>query len=253
VRECRACGAGAERGEGDSAITELVGDRFGEREHVRFGGVVYRHVRSRLKRRRGRDIHDTSLFAREHIGEEELGERRERANVHLDHVQLALERIAIESSRQPESRVVDEDVDALSARLNRLVELPRCVLLREIGHDGGDRHVVAGGELVGERLQCRLGPGRDDHIVAVAGQEPGELEAEAAGGAGDEGGWAGGEWLRHRLNRQKSVRVQGNDRQTGVWGTIAFSLLRRHPRPRDSRARRVGISCIGFHVDFRTL
>src|SRR5262245_16909798 len=65
-------GTRAERGDGDAAAAQLLGERFRERENVRLGGVVDGHQRPGLKGRRRGDVEDAAPAAGEHPGKEPL-------------------------------------------------------------------------------------------------------------------------------------------------------------------------------------
>ena len=58
------------RCQGYSGVAELLGKRLGKTEHVRLGGVVHSHQRSRLERRRRSEIQDPTRFRFDHRRQE---------------------------------------------------------------------------------------------------------------------------------------------------------------------------------------
>ena len=82
--------------------------------------------------------------------------------------------------------VVDEQVDAVARGLDQLGAVGG------VGDVAGDRDDLAQGAELGRGALQRAGAaGVDDQAPAVAGQGAREREAEAAGGAGDDGGGHG--------------------------------------------------------------
>jgi len=62
----------------------------------------------------------------------------------------------------------------------------------EVGGDDGAVRAVAVLQLPGQLFERGLTP-RDEHqVMALPGEDPGELESDACGGAGDEGSGSGG-------------------------------------------------------------
>ena len=116
--------AGAEGRDGDARAGGLVGESLGEREHVRLGRVVDGHQRAGLEGGRRGDVEDPAAAARQHAGEEELGQVRQGGDVDLDHLEFLVEGRGGEGAVDAEAGVVDQGVDGEVA----VGQLPRDLL-----------------------------------------------------------------------------------------------------------------------------
>ena len=103
----------------------------------------------------------------DHRGEEELGEVRERGDVHLNHRQLGRDIRTGELARQPVSGVVHQELHLEPGRLDATRQLRRSGRIGQIRCDHRRLHIVAIGELVREGLQPILTPGDEHDIVPI--------------------------------------------------------------------------------------
>ena len=185
VGEIRECGAGAERGQGNVGVTEFFGDSFGEGDDVGFAGVIDGHVGARLEARSRGDVHHAAAVAGDHAGEKEAGECSERGDVDLEELGDAVFVLLDEGAEEAEAGVVDEEVDGDATGSEVVVEALGGGRVAQVGGDGRGRDAVLGGEVGGELVQGSTASGDEDQVMAALGEEPGEVEADSAGGAGD--------------------------------------------------------------------
>jgi hypothetical protein len=123
----------------------------------------------------------------QHRRQQQLGQQGERGDVDLYQARFFIGRRLGEQSVRAESRVVDQDVDrqppgrqvaddGLGSRGHRQI-------LRE--HVGLD--AMRADEIDGDRRQLVGAPRHQDQVDARSGEDVGQLFADAAGRAGDQG------------------------------------------------------------------
>jgi hypothetical protein len=123
-----------------------------------------------------------------HGRQEMIGHLGQRAHVDIDDAELAFGRKLVEVADGAEAGVVDEDVDSDALGDGALLQLPRRLRIGEIGRPDSHGDAVLCAQRIGQ-LPHDIGAPRDqDEIVAVGGEQLCQLQSDAGGSAGDEGG-----------------------------------------------------------------
>src|SRR5581483_4678578 len=184
-------GPRTQRGHRHAAARQLFRQRFGERQHVRLGAVVHRHERPRLERGRGGHVEDRPAPPREHPRQQQLGQVGERHDVHLQQLQLGAQVRRRERPRGAEPRVVHEHVDREPHLLRRRDDLFGRLRRGEIRPDRPAADAVPPGKLPPQRFEPVRAARHQHQIVAVAREQPRQLEPDPARRARDQCGPAG--------------------------------------------------------------
>ncbi len=177
---------GAERQDADAAAPVLLAQREAEVEHEGLRGTVDGEVRGGLEARRGGHVDHRTPAAREHAGQQLVGEVDE--GDHVDHqlVVVALPVDGLERAAGAEAGVVDQEVHGEAPVGEFGADTAGGVGSGEVLDQdvGGDAVGLA--EALGEVVQAVGGAGDQDEVVAARGELGGELGAEAGGRAGDQ-------------------------------------------------------------------
>ena len=94
-----------------ACAARLFPQRFGEGEHVGFGGIIIGHQWAGLKRGRGGDVQHAAALVGEHLVPEMIGELDERAHVEVDHAELRGEIGGGERASVAVARIVHEHIE----------------------------------------------------------------------------------------------------------------------------------------------
>lgn len=179
--------AGAEGLDADSGVTDFFVESDGEVVLIGLGGGIERVGDEGDEGADGGDVDDGALAAGFHGRQDGVAETPNDFAVDAKHGGVGLGRGLEKGTLLAETRVVDEEVqvrDGLGPDFDG-VEAGRVV---EIGGEDFD-----GAEFVLEFLEDGFVPAGEVYLGAAGGEFARESLADAAGGAGDEGG-AEGEW-----------------------------------------------------------
>ena len=136
---------------------------------------------------RGRgDVQDVAAAARDHRGQEELGQVRERDDVDLQQVEFRLQIGLDEQSVAAYPGVVDERVNVGALRPQPVEDFPRRFRAREVGGQHAGADVVLAAQLLGKPRELVAAARDEDEVVAVRREQARKLKAYAAGRARDE-------------------------------------------------------------------
>ena len=163
-----------------------MGQGLGKGEHVGLCGVIGRHERAGLEGSRGGDVQDASLTPLDHAGKEETGQRCHRGHIDLDLVHLSLNREGVESAGGAKTGVVDQHIDGRP--FQRGGDRGGGSRVGQVRDQGAHLDATGLPQLGGQPVQVFGAPGHEDQVGAVRCEQVGQLQAEAAGSAGDEGG-----------------------------------------------------------------
>ena len=151
-------------------------------EHVRLGRVVDGHQRPGLERGGRRHVQDSPPPLLHHARKNEPRQVRQGLDVQADHPEGGAEIGFREGAVGPEARVVDQNLDRPPGE--RRKEL-RCGAGRgEVHRDRAHGDAVPLGQLTRDPLERLRAPRHDRQVVAIGGQQPRQLVADARGGAG---------------------------------------------------------------------
>ncbi len=206
---------GAQRGGRHAGALELLGHGLGVGEDEGLRAAVRGLPGQRLERGGGRDVEHRTGPALHHAGHERAAQVHDRLHIGAHHGHLAGRLAPVHRSHRREPRVVHEDVDAEAARCHLRHERLARRLVREVRRHHLRAHAVRGGQLVRELAERPLPPRDQRDAVPPLGQEAGELDADAGGGAGHERG---------------AVRSRGGERHArivGQAGRMGPSVARR--------------------------
>ncbi len=178
--------AGAERGDGDAAALQFIGDRLAKTEHVGFARTIDGHLRARLKPGHGGHQHDPAFAPGHHRRKQQPGQLGQRHDVDLQHL-ADPERIGgVEPAVGAETGRVDQHLDGQTLRLDLPHQSGDGPTLAEVG--GNDGAIGAESlQFIGQNPHRLEAPGGQNQVVTVFGQFTRQIGADAAGGAGDEG------------------------------------------------------------------
>ena len=144
-------GPGAERDDPDALVLHLLVQRLGEAQHERLGGAVDAEPGSGLERRGRGEIEDAARTPCDHLRQDAVRERHQRAAVEIDHAELRADLAIGERAADPEPGVVDQRIDR-QPRRGDVGEQARG--RRGIGEVGGeDVDGDATAQVGGQRLQ----------------------------------------------------------------------------------------------------
>ena len=165
---------------------QLLGERFGERQHVGLGRCVHRQRRHRLEGGDRRHVQDAPPPAPDHRRDEGRQHRRQAADVQIDHRLHTPLRHLDEAALLEHARAVDEDVDRDAPPAQRRGERFGGFGLREVGRNRDRLHAELICKRRGERFEL-VGAARNQHQVhAVAREATCQRLADARRRAGDE-------------------------------------------------------------------
>ena len=159
---------------------------LGEAEHEGLARVVGGHVRPRNEPGDRGDVQDAPALARKHVGQKQPGQLHERANVHLDHLQLAHKIAVLERATGAEARVVDEKIngDALGPQL--VGDGRGSGPVAEVGGNRGCFHAEGRRQLLGKLLQSVPPTRHQHHVVPVFRKQARQLAPESCGSTSNE-------------------------------------------------------------------
>ena len=173
----------------DVGVLQFFGKAFSEREHVRFARVIHRHARARQKCGGTRNVEDGAGVALDHRRKQASREFSERRDVHLDHVQLCVDRQRRNGTAGAESSVVDECVHVKASCAQRGAQHTRGSRIAEVCRKDRDGCVVFTFAALRDGGEC-IDSSCDEHEVkAIGGGAFGEISTDAAGCAGYERDW----------------------------------------------------------------
>ena len=157
--------------------------------------------------------------ARAHQRQQGHGAGDGPGQVDAQHMLEALERQRVDPGHVEDRRVVDQDVQSAQAVADEVGQpRDRCLVGDvDLGRDDRLPRAADAQRLGGGRRPVDVG---HHHDRALAGEPLGDREADAAGGAGDDG-VAAGEWLARRhgqLSRTSSGGIDGSARARMVPG-----------------------------------
>src|SRR5712672_2983569 len=126
---------------------------------------------------------------------------RERGDVDLNHVQLAVQVCIGELATEPEARVVHQHLDRNVLVLLKVEDLLRCVEKAEVGGEDLNPPAEFSLDLTGGTLERIALAGHEDDIEPVAGENLRKLETDSTGASRDQRGRTLGavSFLTHRL------------------------------------------------------
>ena len=178
--------ARTKRRRGHAGPVQLLGERLRQRQNIGLGGGVGRNSRDRHERKDRGDIENAAAAARDHRGQNKVGQRRQRNDIDLQEPQVAFERDARKVALEGDACIVDQDLDR-DARPGERVDHR----LRRAGEAEIDRHRlrlhgVSRHEFSRERRQRLLVAGRQNKIETAGREGPRKFPADPGGGARDE-------------------------------------------------------------------
>jgi hypothetical protein len=162
---------------------ELGADRQRQPEHAELARHVPGNAGRRVVAEAARDVHDLSALLRDHLRREEVAAVHDAAQVDAEHPVPIVERRVEDAARQPDARVVDDDVGGRRERVHVVGER---LHLRAIGHVDATHERGARAELARERVEAGLIDVADRDASAVGGEAQRGHAPDAAGGAGDD-------------------------------------------------------------------
>jgi len=121
----------------------------------------------------------------------------EDADVEVHHAGLRFDRRIGVGAGVAEARIVDENINREATLGDLGGEFCAGIGNAEVRGDGCDFDVVGFGEAVGDVLERAFGACGEDEIVATAGEALCQVDADAGGGAGDEGCLSGAGFAGH--------------------------------------------------------
>ena len=194
LEEGRVDGAGAHDGRRDAGAFQFGGKALGEGDDP---GLV-RGIGTRARARGdGADVEDRAASARTHGDAGVVGERHDGANHDVQAVDFAFQTVVQEGASQPESGIVDEEVDGSQVRLLSTgrashVEAgcdPRApVLGGQVGSDVLGVHARDVCQRSRERAQRVLTACDEHQVVSGGGQLPAEFFTNSGGRSGHKRG-----------------------------------------------------------------
>ena len=147
------------------------------------GGVVAREDRPR----RGGDVDDPAPATRLHGPARSPAEDQHRQAHHVQGPFMALDQGGVEQRRvQPESCVVDQDIDRIGICLQARRDLQHLVTDGKVGGQHIHRDAMHLGQLGGGGLQAFPVPGDEHQVVSAGSQLLGEGVADAGGRSRDQ-------------------------------------------------------------------
>lgn len=176
---------GAEGTHRDSRAVQLIGERFAQREHISFCGIVHGHQRPGLEGGCGCHHQNSPAAPSAHLRKKEPRELRQRRDVHLDHCRIPVRRRVGEEPKSAESRIINQHFHDAAALPHRGGELPRSRRIGEIT-DTPLGLAAGGANLLGECTELRLAARRQHDAMPRARQLKGKLATDAAARARDE-------------------------------------------------------------------
>ncbi len=124
-----------------------------------------------------------------------MTEYQDGGHQHREHRLLPLEVAADEPLGQPESGVVDQDVDRVGGVAQPIGHPLHLSAVAEIGHQHLDSDTELGTQLIGNLLQPSPVAGDHYQLMALGGQGASKLQADSGGGPADQRG--AGQMRRH--------------------------------------------------------
>src|SRR5688500_2174235 len=183
-------GTRAKRGHSHARIAQFFRERLRKAQDVSLGRVVDRHQRSGLERSGRRDVQYPTGSRAHHRRKKQLRQVSERADVDLDHLQLAGELGLGKLASETEASVVDEHLDWNVLVVQKVEDLLGCFRAPQVSGENVCLDVEFSLELSGGRLE-RVTASRDESDVEALSRELlGDLQSDTAGAAGYERGAA---------------------------------------------------------------
>ena len=134
-----------------------------------------------------------------------MGQAQYGRDQDVEHLLLDLDVVVEEPVLEAEPRVVDQQVDGAVGIGDARLDGGELLAVGEVGHHHLDVHAVLASELGSHLLQAIAVAGDQDEVVATGGELLGEGQADARGGAGDQGRSS-----RHAPSIPRTVRVSGD-------------------------------------------
>ena len=116
-----------------AAPAQLSVDRLAQPQHIRLARVIRGHQRSRRISRYARDIEDIAIIPFDEVAQEQLGQDMHRTDIQIDHLQLPIQARLIEGAAEPETGIVDQDIDLF--RPDSLIEHAAALLIAQVHAD----------------------------------------------------------------------------------------------------------------------
>ena len=184
VQELRGHGAGAHGGDGDALSLELKGQAPGEARDIGLGAAVHRHVGVGAEGGDGADVDDPAAGG--HVGDGEMGHRRQGGDVQIRHGSLPGQISLAHIAQITAAGVVDEDRHPGLFRRQLFRQDGEAPFVAEIQRQDDALHAL---QLPGQGLQTLPAAGDEPyllHLGEVVPQPQGELLAQTGGGAGND-------------------------------------------------------------------